>query len=79
MKSCTGRNGEGDVVTVKVGEYVGFKADVEQIGKVTDIKRRSFGGGYELTVENKNGFPGDYLRYAEVTTVELERTWPENI
>lgn len=76
MKKCTGKNAEGETVTVKVGDYVGFKADIEQIGKVTAIKR-GLSTDYQLTVENPDGFPGDYLRYATTTVVPLGRTWPE--
>lgn len=46
---------------VTIGDYVEFKADVEQVGKVIAID------GNEIKLENKDGFPGDYLRY-ETTT-----------
>lgn len=53
---------EGKIV--KVGDWVGFKSDIEQSGKIIKIK------GKELTLENLNGFSGDYIG-GQTTTVEL--------
>ena len=47
-------------VTVKVGDYVGFKSDVEQYGKIKKIERSAFGGA-QFVLENENGFSGDYI------------------
>ncbi len=58
-------------VTVKVGDYVGFKSDYEQSGKITKIN------GNWLTLENENGFGGEYLRYETVTTESANDCWVE--
>jgi hypothetical protein len=54
---------------IKVGDTVGFKSDFEQYGKVTAIQ------GNKLTLENPNGFGGEYLRYATVTTELASDCW----
>ena len=54
---------------VKVGDHVGFKSDIEQSGKITKIE------GDWLTLENSNGFGGDYLRYATVTKQHASDCW----
>lgn len=41
--------------TVKVGDVVGFKCDIEQHGRVTAID------GDWLTLENSAGFEGGYI------------------
>lgn len=60
---------EGATAEIKVGDFVGFKSDHEQGGQVTAIN------GDMLTLENPNGFSGDYLRYATVTTEPADRCW----
>lgn len=50
--------------TVTIGSWVGFKSDIEQSGKIIKIK------GKELTLENLNGFSGDYIG-GQTTTIEL--------
>lgn len=54
---------------VYVGDYVEFKSDIEQCGKLVAIK------GRELHLENEDGFSGDYLRYATHTTETADRCW----
>jgi hypothetical protein len=54
---------------VKVGDYVCFKSDYEQSGKIVDIKHNMF-GSVQLVLTNPNGFGGDYLCGSD-TTVEL--------
>ena len=43
---------------VNVGDYVGFKCDIEQCGKVKQIQSRG-----ALIVENKNGFDEVWKEY----------------
>ena len=76
MKTATFKNSDDEKVTVKVGDYVCFKSDTEQTGKVTAIRSSGY-GKYMLTVEDPDGFPGDYLRYATTTVVSSDRTWSE--
>jgi len=62
--------------TVKVGDVVGFKSDHEQYGRITKIVRsKSFMGGYDLHLNNPNGFSGDYLRYATDTVEHADDCW----
>jgi len=58
---------------VKVGDYVGFKADIEQVGKIVEIKNTYMGKG--LVLENKNGFHGDYIGGQTITTEEASDCW----
>jgi hypothetical protein len=63
-------------VEVKVGDWVGFKSDYEQSGQIVEIRHsRAMAGGYEFVLENKNGFGGEYLRYATRTTVHASDCW----
>jgi hypothetical protein len=65
-------------VEVQVGDYVGFKADVEQHGRIIEITRGGWDGKDAcLLLENPNGFPGDYLRYATRTKQMASDCWVE--
>jgi hypothetical protein len=56
---------------VKVGQYVCFKSDYEQTGKVAKIRTNMFGRTeLVLTTDSDEGFGGDYLCGSN-TTVEL--------
>lgn len=55
--------------TVKVGDWVCFKSDVEQSGKITMIR------GKILTLENPNGFEGDYIGGETTTAVMTSDCW----
>ena len=57
----------GDV-SVEIGDYVGFKCDIEQSGKIVDIKRQN--GQTILVLESKSGFSGEYIG-GETRTSEL--------
>lgn len=57
---------EGEVV--KVGDYVGFKCDIEQSGRITKITR-SATGNVELHLEDEYGFEGGYIG-GDTTTVQ---------
>ena len=62
---------EDDVFEVQVGDYVGFKCDIEQWGQIIDL-------GYQrATIENKSGFEGEYIGGETQTVVPLERLWQE--
>jgi hypothetical protein len=54
---------------VKLGDVVGFKSDIEQYGEIVAM-RRNLGGHWVLTLENTNGFSGDYIG-GETQTQEL--------
>lgn len=58
---------------VKVGDIVGFKADIEQYGKITKIENDR--GHVVLHLHNPDGFGGDYLRYAKDTVERADDCW----
>ena len=55
---------------VKIGDWVCFKCDIEQSGKITAIKKTY--SGVSLTLENPNGFDGGYIG-GETVHSELAR------
>ena len=59
---------------VGIGDYVGFKSDIEQSGQIIKIKKNMF-GKTELVLENFNGFQGDYIGGATQTVVRAEDCW----
>jgi len=61
--------------TVKVGDWVGFKADVEQLGQIIEIKSSYMGPA--LVLENQHGFHGDYIGGSTITTEQARDCWLE--
>ena len=64
-----------DGKTVKIGDWVCFKADIEQSGKIVDIKKSYM--GHSLVLENENGFHGDYIGGQTITTELASDCWIE--
>jgi hypothetical protein len=64
-----------DGTRVYVGDWVGFKSDIEQSGKITKIKNNRWGRGKVLELRNENGFSGEYLRYCKVTEMDADDCW----
>ena len=62
-----------DGFTVKVGDWVGFKADIEQSGQIVEIKQTY--AGVSLVLENKHGFHGDYIGGQTITTELARDCW----
>lgn len=62
---------EGEVV--KVGDWVGFKCDIEQCGRITRITK-SF-NNVNLHLTNENGFEGGYIGGDTETVQEADRCW----
>lgn len=60
---------------IKVGDTVEFKSDIEQCGKVIEIRRGSY--GKEYIVENEYGFHGDYIGGETVTMVQEQDIWTD--
>jgi hypothetical protein len=60
---------------VGLGDYVGFKSDIEQSGKIVEIKKTY--AGVSLVLENLNGFSGDYIGGDTITTVLARDCWLE--
>ena len=65
MKTCMVHD-----VEVKVGDWVGFKSDIEQSGQIVEIKKSYM--GHSLVLENRHGFQGDYIG-GETRTTRLAR------
>jgi hypothetical protein len=57
---------------VKVGDWVCFKSDIEQSGRITAILN-----GNRLVLENPNGFQGDYIGGLETTMQSAVDCWIE--
>jgi hypothetical protein len=64
---------EGQVV--RVGDWVGFKSDIEQHGQITKITEEYC--YTKLHLHNDHGFSGEYLRYATDTVVDADDCWVE--
>lgn len=62
--------------TVKVGDWVCFKSDIEQAGKIVHIGQGMF-GGTQLVLENVNGFHGDYIGGQVKTVQRAQDCWVE--
>ena len=56
---------------IKVGDWVGFKCDIEQEGKVKSIHRSR----NTLIVENDYGFYGDYIGGDTEALISFEDAW----
>ena len=64
-----------DGQTVKIGDYVSFKCDIEQSGQIVEIKSSYM--GHSLVLENKHGFHGDYIGGQTITTELARDCWLE--
>jgi hypothetical protein len=58
---------------VKIGDWVSFKSDIEQSGKIVEIKQSYMGAS--LVLENLNGFHGDYIGGDTITTELARDCW----
>lgn len=58
---------------VTLGDYVGFKADVEQGGEIVKITKGY--GGVELTLHSEGGFHGEYIGGDNYTTQLASDCW----
>jgi hypothetical protein len=64
-----------DGQTVKIGDWVGFKSDIEQSGQIVEIKQSYMGAS--LVLENKSGFQGGYIGGDTITTELARDCWLE--
>ena len=60
---------------VQVGDWVGFKSDIEQSGKIVEIKSSYMGAS--LVLENTSGFSGGYIGGDTITTELARDCWVE--
>ena len=56
---------------IKVGDWVGFKSDIEQYGKIKSIQR----GRNTLILTNEDGFDGEYIGGDTETLVWFQDVW----
>ena len=61
--------------TINIGDWVEFKADIEQCGKVIDIKGSGKTAELKLSSDDTYGFDGDYLNGETETWIEAKRCW----
>jgi hypothetical protein len=54
---------------VQIGDFVGFKSDIEQYGKIVEIN------GSNLLLKASSTFSGDYIGGEEFTTVHASSCW----
>ena len=59
---------------VKIGDVVSFKSDIEQYGEIVAM-RKNINGQWVLTLENTNGFSGDYIGGETLTQERAEDCW----
>lgn len=59
---------EGKKVTI--GDWVSFKSDIEQCGKIIDIRNSNL-----LTLKNENGFIGGYIGGQTTTFASASDCW----
>jgi hypothetical protein len=62
-----------DGQTVNIGDWVCFKSDIEQSGKIVEIKKTYY--GTSLVLENTSGFSGDYIGVETITTQTARDCW----
>jgi hypothetical protein len=55
---------------VQVGDWVSFKSDIEQSGRIEAVL-----SGGKLVLTNPNGFQGDYIGGLETTIQRAEDCW----
>ena len=58
---------------VKVGDYVGFKCDIEQSGRIEKITRDHY--GVTLHLVNEHGFEGGYIGGETTHQERAEDCW----
>lgn len=73
MQQVTYTNDFGEEQTVKVGDIVGFKSDIEQYGKVVEIISDYRGTRFKL--EAYTTFSGGYIGGQKHTEEEASRCW----
>jgi len=61
---------------VEIGDWVSFKADIEQSGRIIHIAEDGRGRA-ALTLENLAGFHGDYIGGQIRTVVRSDDCWVE--
>tara|TARA_R110000824_G_scaffold389418_2_gene585480 strand:+ start:448 stop:684 length:237 start_codon:yes stop_codon:yes gene_type:complete len=74
MLKAINKNGK----SLKIGDLVGFKCDVEQYGKIVGINKPS--GMFSppmVVLSNPNGFDGEYINGNTETTESIDDVWKD--
>lgn len=61
---------------VNIGDWVGFKSDIEQSGMIIAIAPSRYRGDV-LTLSNPSGFRGEYIGGQTTTEVDARDCWVE--
>jgi hypothetical protein len=62
--------------TVKVGDWVGFKCDIEQSGRILEIRAGDKWRGPELLLAPpEGGFDGDYIKLSDRHLIDASDCW----
>ena len=67
------KNKYEEELEIEVGDWVGFKSDIEQYGKIKSIQR----GRNTLILTNEDGFDGEYIGGDTETLVWFKDVWKE--
>jgi len=68
---------DSDGKELSVGDYVGFKSDIEQYGQITHIEPGWHGGCSWVTLVNESGFSGEYIGGQTVTKHPADSCWKD--
>jgi len=66
------KNKWDEELEVNVGDWVGFKCDIEQEGRVKRINE------YYAVLENASGFEGGYIGGHTETRISVDELWIES-
>ena len=58
---------------IKIGDWVMFKSDIAQVGKVVQIYKEGKNIMYTLSSDDTYGFDGDYLNGETLVQMEAKR------
>ena len=67
------KNKYEEELEIEVGDWVGFKSDIEQHGEIKSIQRDR----KTLILTNKDGFHGEYIGGDTETLVWFEDVWKD--
>jgi hypothetical protein len=60
---------------IKINNWVTFKTDIEQTGKVVQIYKEGKNMMYTLSSDDTYGFDGDYLNGETLVQIEAKKCW----
>lgn len=75
MDQITFTDSDGEEVTVKVGDFVGFKCDIEQSAEVVKIEPHDTHGAKFTVKAPPDGFAGHYIGRNDFHEVYGSEVW----